>query len=218
MTTVPPPNAALPQMLAAAAASTGTISRPTPAVAALPPGATLTGTITAAPGPDPRLVLLATAGGDIPLRTPAPLPDGATLTVEVLRSSPAQVTVRLVSLDGQALQQALAQAARPQAAPATPQPPTPPISVALPAAPGTPTPLPQGYAWAPTGPQPVSTLPPISAYMVAGSEIATTTASPTTSLPPTGTAPILSITGTELTLRITAAILPTVDSITVPGT
>src|SRR5690349_16291648 len=105
MTTVPPPNPALPQMLAAAAANTATIPRPAPEIASLAPGATITGTVITTPSADPKLALLATATGDVPLRLPTPLPHGTELTVEVVRASPAQVTVRLVTMDGQPLQQ-----------------------------------------------------------------------------------------------------------------
>jgi len=209
MTTVPPSNPALPQMLAAAAAgmNTGTIIRPPPAIAALPPGSTITGTVSPSSGPDPRVVTVSTATGDVQLRTPTPLPDGATVGVEVVRASPAQVNVRLVTLDGQPLQQALAQLARPQASP-DPPPAPPPQTTALPTAPGTPTPLPVGFAWSAAGPQPAVTFPPISAYVVAGPE-QTAVSTAVTPLPIANTAALLSTPGTELSLRIVAVTLPT---------
>ena len=49
----------------------------------------------AGPGPDPRVLLLATVQGDLPIRTSVPLPAGVSLTVEVARTPTAQVTVRL---------------------------------------------------------------------------------------------------------------------------
>ncbi len=108
MTTVPPSTSPLPQMPAAAAAAqpVATVAAPPPALALLQAGANIEGIAT--PTPDPRVTLLATAVGDVALRTPqpVPLPDGAKLTIEVVRASAQQFTVRFTAVDGQPIQQA----------------------------------------------------------------------------------------------------------------
>jgi hypothetical protein len=235
MTTVPPPNPGLPQMLAAATANqpTATVTAPPPAIAALPPGTTLEGTIT--PSPDPRVTLLATAAGEVALRTPLPLPEGATLTVEVVRASPAQVTVRLIALDGQALQQALPNLTRPPLD--APPPATQPLPTTLPTAPGVAAPLPQGFAFWPGAPQPVTVVPTGVVVPVAlntavatsgGGNVPATppnavTPTPTTAAAPVSTpaptvpapptpSPVVLSTGADLAIRITGITLP------MPGT
>jgi hypothetical protein len=211
MTTVPPPtNPALPQLLAVALAPNGTlgatISNPPAPIAALAPGATLTGTVTA--GPDPRILVLSTSSADVPLRTVVPLPEGAELTVEVTRNAQAQTTVRLVALDGQPLQQALAQAAK-QATPQAPAPMPLSVQVALPTAPGTPVPLPAGQAWWPSGLQPLTELPQLSAYVIAVNETAEA-ATPTPGAKPQ----VLFAPGTEFGVRVTSLVLSSVNAAT----
>ncbi len=202
----------------AAPAPVATVSSPTPALAAEPVGTRIVGTIER--GPDPRVTVLATPKGDIPLRTDVSLPQGATLEVVVTRTTPEQVTVRLVAVNGQPVQQA------PAPLPQTPPPP--------PGAPGTPPPLPQGQAWWPGGAQPVTALPTISAFVLnappvpegvvpTGVTIPTlpgttpvisptaSQATPTAQNAPQATqqpTPIFS-TGADLALKITAITLPT---------
>ena len=125
MTTVPPPSTPTPHMPAAPpAATTVMILQPPPAVAALPPGTVLDAMViptppTADASPGKATVTLRTAEGDVTIRLPVQLPYNARVALEVLRNAaPAgpqaapQVTVRIVTVDGQPAAQVLAQLAR----------------------------------------------------------------------------------------------------------
>ncbi len=130
MTTVPPPSAPPPQgptgPTAPAPGPVVVIVQPTPAIAALPPATLLeaivitsTKTSIAIETPPPvnkSTVTLRTTAGDVTVRLPVQIPDNARVALEILRtavaqSAPAnpgaglqvaqQVTVRLVSIDGQ---------------------------------------------------------------------------------------------------------------------
>ncbi len=214
MTTVPPSiNPALPQMLANAAASPAsatTIAAPPAALAALPAGSTIEGTV--APTPDPRVLTLQTAAGPVSLRTPAPLPDGATVTLEVLRASTAQVSVRLVAVDGAPVQLTPQQAPPPSAQ--LLQNDAPLVPTTLPSAPGTPPPMPAGSAWWPGGAQPITAMPIVSGFVVAAPPAITTPAAtpqaPATAAPTPTSAPALPplTTGTEVAVRVTSITLP----------
>jgi hypothetical protein len=172
MTTVPPPNVALPQVPAAATAPTTiVIAQPPAALAAVPVGTTIEAMVlppppapvapTGAPAPPPvPVVVLHTALGDLTVRLPVQLPDKAQVDIEVVRSSPQQVTVRLTSIDGMPALQYLAQNRAP-AAPVTAQP-VPPIPTTLPTGP---QPLPPGMSWMPAGPTPFVQVGTVSAII-----------------------------------------------------
>jgi len=173
MTTVPPPNVALPQVLAAATAPTTiVIPQPPAALAAVPVGTTIEAMVlppppapvaptAAQPMPPPvPAVVLHTAVGDLSVRLPVQLPDKAQVDIEVVRSSPQQVTVRLTSIDGLPALQYLAQS-RAAAVPVAAQPvPTNPTTL-----PVGPQPLPPGMSWMPAGPTPFVQVGTVSAII-----------------------------------------------------
>lgn len=172
MTTVPPPNVALPQVLAAATAPTTiVIAQPPAALAAVPVGTTIEAMVlppppapvapTGAPAPPPvPVVVLHTALGDLTVRLPVQLPDKAQVDLEVVRSSPQQVTVRLTSIDGMPALQYLAQSRAP-AVPVTAQL-VPTLPTPLPVGP---QPLPPGMSWMPAGPTPFVQVGTVSAII-----------------------------------------------------
>src|SRR4051812_43449792 len=105
MTTVPPPTAPLLQALAQAPqAPVVMILNPPPAVAALTAGTPLEGVVAQSvvdPATNRTDVTVQTAGGDVTLKLPAPLPAGVTVDLQILRASADQATVRLVAVDDQ---------------------------------------------------------------------------------------------------------------------
>lgn len=204
MTTVPPPNVALPQVLAAAAAApTVTIAQPPPALAALPVGTTVEAlvlpppTTTTAPttapipaaAPTPQTVTLHTALGDMAVRLPVTLPDKAQIELEVVRATAQQLTVRLNTVDGTPTLQFLAQSRTPtitvpaQAAPVLPAQTTLPIG---------PQPLPMGASWMPGGPAPFVQSGTISAVITQAPPVdaAPASAAPTPPSTPPSTPPV----------------------------
>ena len=191
MTTVPPPNVALPQVLAAAAAApTIVIPQPPAAIAALPVGTTIEAVVLPAPAasapgvspppgpatPAPPAAILHTSLGDIAARLPIALPERAQVDLEIVRATPQQVTVKITTVDGSATAQYLAQtrAPTPAATPAVavPQPQTQIL-------PG-PQPLPLGATWMPSGPAP---------FVQAGTISAIITQAPVPEQNPTGPSP-----------------------------
>ncbi len=251
MTTVPPPNVALPQVLAAATAPTTiVIPQPPPALAALPAGTTLEAVVVAPPStvppgspapptttptaptspPTTPPVVLQTVVGDITVRLPAPLPANVPVDIEIVRSTPHQVTVRLSTIDGMPALQYLAQsrnAGTPPAVPAVPVAGAPPIHL-----PAGPQPLPLGAVWQPGGPSPFVQVGLVSAIVLhapAGPESAlpaqpgvpppqppaagvpqaspAPATSPTPASPPTFAA-LGATGGSEFTLRIVSVQLP----------
>lgn len=247
MTTVPPPNVALPQVLAAAvAAPTIAIAQPPPALAALPVGTTIEAIVlppppNAAPAPpapaSTRLpttapvVVLQTALGDLQVRLPAPLPDKAQVDLEIVRSTPQQVTVRLTTVDGTPTLQYLAQNRTPAVAAPTPATPVLPVQTHLPMGP---QPLPPGFTWMPSGPAPfvqtgvisaVVTQTPPMAEAIAPAPAPAPMGQPATpaALPPTPapaappTVAALSLgAGSEMSLKIVSVQLPGAPAITAP--
>jgi hypothetical protein len=180
MTTVPPPNVALPQVLAAAAApTTVVIPQPPPALAALQvgtiveavalpppaPNAASAAALAPAPAPASTPVILHTAVGDLVVRLPIPLAEKAQVDLEVIRATPQQVTVRITTVDGMTAAQYLAQSRTP-VAPATPVV-TPLTATPLPQPqlPAGPQPLPPGMSWMPNGPTPFVQIGTISAII-----------------------------------------------------
>lgn len=168
MTTVPPPTAPLLQTApAAAAAPVVQILAPPPAVAALPVGSVLEAVVLPSP-PQPdasdeaakAVVALRTPQGNVQIQLPVPLPKDAAVELQVVRSTPQQVTARVITIDHQPATQALAQlrqAAEQQAPPPVQQTPKPPPA---------PTPVPSGAAWTPRGPIVVTELGPVSGLVL----------------------------------------------------
>lgn len=186
MTTVPPPNVALPQVLAAATApATIVIPQPPAALTAVPVGTTIEAVVlppppppvtpTAAPPAPPPVpvVVLHTAVGDLTVRLRVPLPDNAQVDLEVVRSSPQQVTVRLTSIDGMPALQYLAQSRAPSV-PVVAQP-LPSVPTTLPVGP---QPLPPGMSWMPAGPTPFVQVGTVSAVITSGPPVVETAPSP----------------------------------------
>jgi len=235
MTTVPPPVTPTPQMPATAPAATAvTVLQVAATAAALPAGTVLEAVVVPTPptivaeNAGKQVVTLRTPAGDITIRLPVQLPDNARVALEVLRGAAQtaqapQINVRLVTVDNQPAAQVLAQLARQAVdarvpAPAPPQyiaPENPLLKAAM---------LPAGTAWVPTGPQPITTLGPISAFVTQGAPPATDTpiatpnqpapAPPVTSAP----APLMATltSGAELSVRITAAQLPATGAAATP--
>ncbi len=109
-------------------------------------------------------VQVRTAVGDITLRTPLPLPEGARVTLDVASNNGGQVTVRFTALNGQPVQQALVQLAADRAAV--------PAQSALPSAAGPTAPsgaLTLGQAWTPSGPVALTQAGSLNAFVLAGS-------------------------------------------------
>lgn len=136
--------------------------------------------------------------GDVTLRTPLPLPEGARVAFDIASSSSNQVTVRFTSLNGQPIQQALVQLAADRAA-APPQANLLPAQgLGRPAAAGA---LAFGQAWTPTGAVQLTQAGSVNAFVLNGST------PPNTAQAPTGTQiPGLQTTlfsGSDLTIRIT---------------
>lgn len=153
--------------------------------------------------------------GDITLRTPLPIPDGARVAFDIASTNANQVTVRLTSLNGQPIQQALVQLAADRAAlppsGALPPAPTSPLGQAGP------TPLSFGQVWTPGGPLALPQAGPLNAFVTTGTppgQLAGQLALPQTTGPlavqgagtqiqsPTGPSPLF--TGSDVTIRITA--------------
>lgn len=237
MTTVPPPNVALPQVLAAAAAApTIVIAQPPPAVAALPVGATLEAMVlppppnapipAAAPNaPAQQAVVLHTAVGDIAVRLPIALPEKAQVDLEIVRATPQQVTVRITTVDGTATAQYLAQSRAPVPAAASA------ASVPAAALPRTqflagPQPLPLAATWMPSGPAPFVQAGTISAVITQappGVEAAPAAApgqpAPAQATPPAPGPTLANLpvgTGSELALKIVSVQLPNTAPVMAP--
>ncbi|MGE3333080.1 MAG: hypothetical protein AB7I36_05510 [Rhodospirillaceae bacterium] len=241
MTTVPPPNVALPQVLAAAgAAPTIVIAQPPPAIAALPVGTTLEAVVlppppnaqipTAVPNaPTQQAVVLHTAIGDIAVRLPIALPEKVQVDLEVVRATPQQVTVRITTVDGTATAQYLAQNRNtvPAAAPAP--------TITLPQTqilPG-PQPLPLAATWMPNGPAPFVQAGTISAVITHAppaadaapnataqqpvQPAAPTPAQPAAPTPPPTLASLPVGAGSELALKIVSVQLPNAAPLTAPS-
>ncbi len=170
MTTVPPPTAPLLQVAAGpASAPLVQILTPPPAVAALPAG-TLLEAVVLPPPPQPpvtdadaatkALVALRTPQGDVQIPLPVPLPKGTEVELQIVRTTPQQVTARVVTIDHQPATQALnqlRQAAEQQALPPTQQTPKPPPTTSV---------VQPGAAWTPRGPTVVTELGPVSGVVV----------------------------------------------------
>ncbi len=172
MTTVPPPTAPLPQATpTVATAPVVQLLSPPPAVTALPQGTVLEATVLPPPPQPPTaegeaakaIVALRTSAGDVQIPLPVPLPKGTEVELQIVRSTPAQVTVRVVTIGDQPATQALAQlrqAAQPQTpAPVQPAPPPPTTTVVQP-----------GAAWTPQGPVVVTNLGTVSGVVIATPE------------------------------------------------
>jgi hypothetical protein len=261
MTTVPPPNVALPQLLAAATATTTiVIPAPPPALAAIPVGTTIEAIVlpppplpaagltpakppsapqAAMPAPTPALpttamaastpqvVVLHTAVGDLTVRLPTPLPARVPVELEVVRTTPQQVTVRLASIDGTPALQYLVQNRTPAASAVMP---APAVSVPRPQLLIGPQPLQPGAGWMPGGPAPFVQFGTISAIVTqapALSEAPAPQAPPTPSPPSPAPAPVqvsplptltsLPLgTGSEVALRIVSVQLPGAPAVFAP--
>jgi hypothetical protein len=85
---------------------------PAPSGTTAPPGQSTT----QPPPQQPPAVQIRTPIGDVTLRTPLPLPEGARVAFDIASNNSSQVTVRLTSLNGQPIQQALVQLAADRAA------------------------------------------------------------------------------------------------------
>lgn len=216
MTTVPPPTTPQPQMPAAPPAATAVlIVSPPPAVAALPAGTVLEAVVVPTPEINKPAVTLRTPQGDVTIKLPVQLPEGAKVALEILRSAQAntpQVSARVVTVNDQPAAQALAQLARASVearAPLPVAPPTAPINPLL-----QPTLLQPGVAWMPTGPQPLPALGTFSAFVIQGMppEQPQAQLQPTTTpqaAPQTPAAPVFSPpTATDLAVRVTGVQLP----------
>ncbi len=237
MTTVPPPNVALPQVPAAAAAApTIVIAQPPPAIAALPVGTTIEAMVlppppnaplpAAAPNaPAQQAVVLHTAVGDIAVRLPVALPEKAHVELEVVRATAQQVTVRITTVDGAATAQYLAQNRNPVPAPA----PALPLALAQTHILGGPQPLPLAATWMPSGPAPFVQAGTISAVIIqapivvdaaphppAPAAQAPTPAQPAAPTPPPTLASLPVGPGSELALKIVSVQLPNAAPVTAP--
>ena len=233
MTTVPPPTTPASTVVAAPATTPVVqIVEPPPAVAAAAPGTVLEAIVAATAAPTDAAgkpaVTLRTPAGDVTIRLPVQLPDNARVALEVLRSAlpptaanTPQVSVRIISIDGQPAAQVLAQLARqavdirgaglPQAAP----PPVlaeqnPLLKIAV---------LPPGTAWLPAGPQAITSLNTFSALVTAGLPITMTPTQQNVATP--GNLPVMAanlpaspsqmftpLAGSELSLRVVSIQLP----------
>ncbi len=186
MTTIPPTAApATPAPAAAASGPVVVVQQAPQQILQLPPGATLETVVLTAnqqqtpqPTPQPtdtetpeqadarQTITLRTPAGDVTVKTPVPLDDGAKVALEILRNSSNQVTARIVTIDGQPAQQVLAQNARDAAAQTAAAPlPDKPVSIPNPTQA---VPLQPGQAWTPTGPAPLAAVNPLSAFVLTG--------------------------------------------------
>lgn len=151
----------------------------------------------AAPQPQVPVVHVRTPVGDVTLRTPLPLPEGARVAFDIATTNNNQVTVRLTSLNGQPIQQALVQLAADRAA-APPQaglPPTPTLGQPAPTAA-----LTFGQAWTPNGPVALTQAGSLNAFVLTG------TAAPGAAAAANPQTPLLQntlLTGSDLTVRVT---------------
>ena len=161
----------------------------------------------------PPLVQVRTPVGDLTLRTPLPLPEGARVAFEITGSTANQVTVRFATLNGQPIQQALVQLAADRAA-TSPQPGTalPPASGIL----AQTNPLSFGQVWTPGGPVAINQAGFLNAFVLAGNATVLQIpgqaganagqSTPTTPGQPTGQAAAQPqtglLTGSDLTVRI----------------
>ena len=143
----------------------------------------------AQPSPQAPQVQVRTPVGDLTLRTPLPLPEGARVAFDITGSTATQVAVRFATLNGQPIQQALVQLAADRPG-LLPQPGTPATSVTG----QTPQPgaLTFGQTWTPGGPVSLTQAGPINAFVLAG----TAAGSPTPGQQGF-------VTGSDLTIRIT---------------
>lgn len=150
-------------------------------------------------------ITVRTPAGDVTLRTPLPIPEGARVAFDVASTNANQVTVRLTSLNGQPIQQALVQLAADRAAPPPPGAPAPVAPAPLGQATG-PAPLALGQMWTPNGPVSLTQAGPLNAFVVSGATpgqaagLQTTVQTPGVQL---NLQPQL-LTGSDLTIRITA--------------
>lgn len=167
------------------------------------------------PPPAPPQVTVRTPVGDVTLRTPLPIPDGARVAFDIASTNANQVTVRLSSLNGQPIQQALVQLAADRAAP--PPPGTPPPAPTGPLSQTGPAPLGLSQVWTPGGPIALTQAGPLNAYVIAGTSPAPIAGQP---IPPQTTGPQAAqgtgtqiqttagpqplFTGSDITIRITA--------------
>lgn len=146
----------------------------------------------------PPVVHVRTPVGDVTLRTPLPLPEGARVAFDIASNSNNQVTVRFTSLNGQPIQQALVQLAADRAA-APPQANLQPAQgLGRPAAAGA---LAFGQAWTPTGTVALTQAGSVNAFVLNGS-----TPPNTPQLPAGAQTPGLQttlLTGSDLAVRIT---------------
>lgn len=113
----------------------------------------------------PQIVQVRTPVGDITLRTPLPLPEGARVTLEVATSSNTQVSVRFAAVNGQPVQQALAQLAAERAAQ---PPPTETGARPTPAQLTSPAALTFGQIATPLGPVALTQAGPLNAFVING--------------------------------------------------
>jgi hypothetical protein len=198
MTTIPPTAAPiLPAVVAAAAGPVVVIPQPPPEILKLPPGSTIETVVlarqqqTAESEEARQTLILRTAAGDVTVRTAVPLDDGARVALEVLRTASNQVTARVVTIDDVPAKQALAQSGR--------EAPTPTATAPLPdklaqtlTAQRAPI-LASGQAWTPAGPVAITSVQPLSAYVLK-------TATLPLSAPPTSLNSFLP--GSDLGIRI----------------
>lgn len=162
-------------------------------------------------------VTVRTPMGDVTLRTPLPLPEGTRVAFDIASSNANQVTVRLASLNGQPIQQALVQLAGDRAAPPPPGTPAPVSTSPLgPTGPGS---LTFGQVWTPNGPVGLTQAGPLNAFVlsvapggqaISGQPIGQTPGTPSQR----GALPLL--TGSDLTIRITA-VTPAQTGTGLPG-
>lgn len=171
------------------------------------------------PSQAPPQVTVRTPVGDVTLRTPLPIPDGARVAFDIASTNANQVTVRLTTLNGQPIQQALVQLAADRAPPppsGTPLPaPTSPLGQAGP------TPLSFAQMWTPGGPIALTQAGPLNAFVLTGTSPGAVAGQATGQIAapqtpgtlavqgaggqtqsPAGQSPLF--TGSDLTIRITA--------------
>jgi hypothetical protein len=203
------------------------IQQPSPQVLKLPPGSTLETVVllakqqrsTPPPQQTPdaetpdtetrQTVTLRTSKGDVTVRTAVPLESGAKVALEILRSTPNQVTARIVTIDGQAPQQAAREAlsasmpaALPDKAPSLPNPTQG-------------VPLQPGQAWTPQGPAPLTSLMPLSAFVIKGPITPQVQAAAQTALQQTTLQQITTQIfqpGTDVGLRVVNLQMPTIGA------
>ena len=222
------------------------ILQPPAAVAALPPGTVLKAVVVPTPpsvetqsAPGRPVVTLRTPEGEVSVRLPVQIPDNARVALEVLRNAAVQagpqatpqVTVRLVTVDGQPAAQVLAQLARQAVDTRGVQPPpTSPQNAQI----DTANPLQRtavllpGAAWTPAGPLQIVSLGTFSAVVTQGlptpqtGDVLPPGAPPALSAALAPTAPaaqaFIPPTGTELSLRVTDVQLPGTPATPMPVT